>query len=242
MTDFYATNADIYAAITRPSLPGQLAALRAVMTAPFNGPVVELAAGIGTALSTLAALTEQEIFAVEPSIYMRVGLMTTVVSDDALRARVTVLPGTLGDNRDRLPKQLGGIVVLNALGHFEPSALSALWTFAAQRLAPGGQLVVGLQPPFEPVEIPWSDFGESKVGRLTYRTAGTASVDDAGVARWTMRWTTHDTNGAELARREASTEWAVVGPKQVTEAATAVGLKPSGHDLETNMLSFQRPS
>ena len=241
MTDFYATNADIYAAVSLPGLPGQLAALRSVVNAPFNGAVVEVAAGIGAALTTLADMTSDALFAVEPSTYMRVGLMTTVAGDAALRRRVTILPGTLRQMGDRLPDRLGGIVVLNALGHFEAAELGEFWRFAAQRLVPGGQLVVGLQPPFEPVEIPWTDFGESRIGSLTYRTSGTASITSDQVANWTMRWTIHDDNGEELQTREASTQWAVVGPQQATEAATAVGLQATGQNLDGNILSFRQP-
>ena len=61
------------------------------------------------------------------------------------------------------------------------------------------------------------------------------------LAKWTMRWTTHDTDGVEIDRREQSTQWAVVGPDQVTEAAVAAGLEPSTHDLDSNMFSFRRP-
>jgi hypothetical protein len=38
---------------------------------------------------------------------------------------------------------------------------------AARRLVPDGQLLLGLQPPFEPVEIPQADSGESRIGELT---------------------------------------------------------------------------
>lgn len=72
MTDYYAVNADIYAAVSLPSLPGQLAALRSVASAPFKGAVVEVAAGLGTALGTLATMTTDKLYAVEPSTYMRV--------------------------------------------------------------------------------------------------------------------------------------------------------------------------
>ncbi len=241
MTDYYATNADIYAAISLPSLPGQLAALRSVVNAPFDGAVVEVAAGIGTALTTLADMTSGALYAVEPSIYMRVGLMTTVAGNEALRKRVTILPGTLHQVGDQLPERLGGIVVLNALGHFDPAEFEGFWRFAGQRLAPGGQLVLGLQPPFEPVEIPWTDFGESRVGDRIYRTAGAASITSEDLAKWTLRWTIHDADGVELERREASTQWAVVGPALVSRAAAAAGLEASAQDLDRNMFSFQKP-
>lgn len=241
MTDFYATNADIYAAVSLNSLPGQLAALRSVVSEPFHGAVVEVAAGVGTALKTLAGMTSDALYAVEPSTYMRVGLMTTVAGDEALRKRVTILPGTLRQVGERLPERLGGIVVLNALGHLEPAELEDFWQFAARRLVPGGQLVLGLQPPFEPVEIPWTNFGEARIGDRTYRTAGTASVTSDDRAIWTMRWTIHDPDGVELERREASTEWAVVGPAQVTEAATAVGLEAYRQNTDWSMLTFRKP-
>lgn len=240
MADFYATNADIYAAVGLPSLPGQLAALRSVVDGPFDGVVVEVAAGVGTALTTLAGMTDDALYAVEPSTYMRVGLMTTVAGDEALRERVTILPGTLRQVGGRLPERLGGIVVLNALGHFEPAELEEFWQFSARHLVPGGQLVLGLQPPFEPVEIPWTDFGESRIGELTYRTAGTASVTSDDLARWTMRWTIHDADGVELERRQESTQWAVVGPQQVTDAATAAGLEASGQNLDWSLFSFRQ--
>ena len=241
VSDLYSVNADIYAAVSLPTLDAQLDALRSVVSAPLPGPIVEVAAGVGTALATLAELTSDALYAVEPSVHMRVGLMTTVAGSESLRRRVTILPGTLGQMADRLPEQLGGIVVLNALGHFEPAELEALWGFAARRLVPGGQLVWGLQPPFGPVEIPWADFGECRIGELTYRTAGTASVTSDDMARWTMRWTILDADGVEVERREASTAWAVVGPQHVTEAARSVGLEPSAQREDATMLSFRKP-
>ena len=241
MADFYASTADIYAAVSVPGLPGQLSALRSVVTSPFDGPVVEVAAGVGSALTTLVELTSDAVYAVEPSAHMRIGLMTTVAADPTLRERVTVLPGTLGQCDDQLPDEVGGIVVLSALGHFEPTELEDLWQFAARRLVPDGQLVVGLQPPLAPFEIPWTDFGESRIGNRIYRTAGTASILAEDLAEWTMRWTTHDVDGVELERREASTQWAIVGPDQVTRAATRVGLEPAERNLDWSMYSFRKP-
>ncbi|HVM00126.1 MAG TPA: hypothetical protein VM324_12615 [Egibacteraceae bacterium] len=42
------------------------------------------------------------------------------------------------------------------------------------------------------------------------------------------------------ARRQESAQWAVVGPRQVTEAATAVGLEASGQNLDWSMFSFRQ--
>lgn len=239
--DFYAANADLYAAISLPTLPGQLAALSSVVQVPLEGAVVEIGAGVGTALPVLATMTSDSLYAVEPSKYMRVGLMTKVAGDETLRKRVTVLSGTFDQAVHRLPLRLSGIVALNVLGHFEPTELKLFWQFASQRLDPGGQLVVGLQPPFEPVDIPWTDFGESRIGDLVYRMAGTASITSDMVARWTVRWTTLDTDGVELERREASTKWSVVGPRQVTDAAIAAGLELSRQSSDGTIISFRQP-
>lgn len=239
---FYETNADIYAAVSQPSLAGQLKAIREVVDEPIDGVLVEVGAGVGTALTTLADMSTDAMFAVEPSTSMRVGLMTTVAGNETLRRRVTILPGTLRQVADRLPDRLGGIVALNVLGHFESGELEAFWRLAAGRLVPGGQLVVGLQPPFEPVEIPWTDFGESRVGNLTYRTAGMASVTADDVATWTMRWTIHDESGVELERRQASTRWAVVGPRQVHDAAVEVGLAVSRQSSDGTVIGLRRPA
>lgn len=241
MTDFYAANADLYAAISLSGLSGQLAALRAVVDAPFDGAVVEVGAGLGTALTTLAAMTSGALYAVEPSKYMRIGLMTTVAGSEALRKRVTILPGALREIGCSLPDALAGIVALNVLGHFEPAELDAFWRFAARRLQPGGQLVVGLQPPFGPTEIPWTDFGETRIGERAYRTAGAASVTSDGVAQWTMRWTIHDARGEELERRQASTRWTVIAPENATDAARAAGLRASGQSADGTVLGFRKP-
>ena len=242
MTDFYEANADIYAAVSLSSLSGQLEALREVVQEPINGSLIEIGAGVGSALSTLASMTTDSLYAIEPSKYMRVGLMTTVANDETLRKRVTILPGTLEQVAEQLPASLGGIVTFNALGHFKATELEAFWRFAADRLTPGGQLVLGLQPPFEPIEIPWTDFGEAHIGNRTYRTAGTASITSDDIARWTVRWTIHDEAGAELERREASTQWTVVGPRHVTDAATAVGLTLAKKNSDGTVLCFQKPN
>jgi hypothetical protein len=61
------------------------------------------------------------------------------------------------------------------------------------------------------------------------------------LATWKMRWTVHDADGVEVERREASTQWAVVGPEKVKKAALAVGLEASGEGLDASMFSFRQP-
>jgi hypothetical protein len=67
------------------------------------------------------------IYAIEPSMPMRVGLMTRVALDDRLAAATTILPGTLTQMADWAPRRWGALVIPNALGHLSLDAERHLW-------------------------------------------------------------------------------------------------------------------
>lgn len=236
--DFYEHNSEWYAALVRATVPDARAALGELMPV-IQGAAVEVGAGIGATLDALHSAGASEIHAVEPSPGMRTGMLTRVALDDTLAPITTIHAGTLSDTVDRLPSQWGAFVILNALGHLTDADEEHLWKSIDAHLAPGGRVVIGLQPPFEPAEIPWTDFGSTTVGRHTWHTRGTATTD-GDHARWTMEWTMVDDTGAQLDQRSAVSQWRITSPADLTARAADVGLTPLGQIDDLMMYGFAR--
>ena len=240
--DFYGDNADLYGALVAPWVDATSEALAEILRAgrPGSHPILDVGSGIGTAIPTLANAGTGPLYAVEPSRWMRVGLMAVVAADPVLRKRTTVLPGVLEEVADRVPQPWGAIVTINALGHFGEAGRAAFWALAGERLAPGGQVVIGLQPPAEPVEIGWTDFGSSVVGDLTYSTSGRADPVGEWAVVWTMRWVVAGPDGEVLEERMGKARWDAVGPEDLAAAAATAGLRPGPSRPDQLLYSFLR--
>lgn len=231
--DFYIHNADLYAALVLPTAEPYRNTLAGVLAGvdPGAEAVIDVGAGVGTMLDLLAArFPNSPLVAVEPSAAMRAGLMTLVALRPDLRARVTVVPGRLGSVLPLLPASWGLVILLNTIGHLAVDERRHLWRHLAERLVPGGAAVVGLQHPPTPAFIPWTDFGEARVGTFSYRTEGCAEPAGPEEISWTMRWTVRSSTGAVLDSRQATTSWRTVSPEQLTAEAADAGLRPAAAD------------
>lgn len=242
-SDLYSANADIYAALALPYVEAMSAALIEILGRdggpPAGLPILDLGSGTGSLLPGLATLGAHPLYAVEPHPAMRAGLMATVCAAPGLAPRVTVLPGTLDDAAPLLPSRLGAITALNMLGHLDEAAQDRFWGFAGERLPPGGVLAIALQGPLEPIEVPWTDFGQSAVGGLRYGTEGRAEPDGETM-RWTMRWTVRTAAGEVLQERTARTAWRILSPEGLRDQAARVGLEPGPARDDLLLLSFIR--
>lgn len=240
--DFYQANAEWYAALVRSVVPAQRAAIARLAPSPLPEPVaVDIGAGVGATLDSLVTAGARRVYAIEPSEMLRVGLMTRIALDDELAGAVTPLPGTYAQTRGQLPRLLGLVVALNVLGHLSVEEERALWTDLSTRLAPGGRVLVALQPPAVPETIPDTDFGTMRVGEVTFRTGGSCAPTGPGEVAWHMHWERIDASGTPVERREAITPWRTISPDQLAASAAGAGLHPCGEVAELMLYAFERP-
>ncbi|WP_296139792.1 hypothetical protein [uncultured Tessaracoccus sp.] len=232
--DFYAVNAEWYAALVAPWRDDADRLLTSTFDRIDGGVAVDMASGVGSALPTLGRLGAQRLFAVEPSTAMRVGLMTTVAGDEALLRSTTVVPAPMPAALDVLPDVWSAAVMLNAIGHLGDDERAALLAGVGERLRPGGRFVVTLQPPEAVTSVAWTDFGAVQVGEHRLTTRGHAEPLDASRVLWTMEWTLTGADGGLLDRRTAHYPWRVLSRAELVEEAAQWGLvpvDPAGTDL-----------
>lgn len=183
------------------------------------GPVVDIGAGTGLSTALIATeLPECEILAVEPDPVMRAALMTRVCAL-LLRHRVTILPFDLF--AAPLPDTIAGAVLSASLVHFGPLDRARLWRLLAQRLQPGGLIIVEAQCP-EAVDVEETEMATATVGRITYRGSARAKRIGADRQRWHMTYRTSFEN-TEISCDTASYECWTVSPERILEETTAAG-------------------
>ncbi|MGJ3507419.1 class I SAM-dependent methyltransferase [Enemella sp. A6] len=239
LDDLYTANAEWYAALVA-SWQDELDAGVSALLGPITGDVVDIASGVGTGLPVLRTLGAERLFAVEPSASMRVGLMTTIAADPDLLRRTTVVPAPLPEALEALPTRWGAAVMLNALGHLDDATRVGLWRAAAERLSPGGRLVISLQPPESVTAIPWTDFGAVRIGQQHLTTRGKAETLNDTHVQWTMEWTLHAADGRVVDLRTAEHSWRVLGREYLREEAGEHGLIAID-DGPDSFLAFERP-
>ncbi|HEX6339880.1 class I SAM-dependent methyltransferase [Umezawaea sp.] len=186
--DGYAVNAQYYDLIFPAA---QRDAMSAALTTLLPGArrVVEIGAGTGQFTEVLVAnLPEDgEVFAVEPAAVMRAALTTRLAALGA--PPVTVLPD------DALTAEVNGpvdaVVLLHVLTHFSPVDRRALWARWVPRLTPGGLVVVDVQAPQTPVDVPPTVMPGRTLGRRRYDTVSRAAVEGDGLV-WTVTYRVHE--------------------------------------------------
>lgn len=238
--DFYAVNAEWYAALVAPWQDDSDRTLSELLGHIDGGVVVDMASGVGSALPMLRRLGADQLFAVEPSAAMRVGLMTTVASDEALMRTTTVVAAPMPDAVATLPDEWSAAQMLNALGHLSDDERAALFEAVGQRLRHGGRFVVTLQPPDHVTSVPWADFAAVRVGEHRLSTRGQAEPLDESRVLWTMEWSLTNEEGSLIDRRTAHYPWRVLNRAQLTEETQACGLAVvdgAGTDLA---IAFER--
>jgi SAM-dependent methyltransferase len=191
--DRYAALAGMYDLVVKPFAAAADTAIRAAAATmrPDDGPVLDIGAGTGRpALVLLDLLPAASVLAVEPSPGMRSVLLAKLAARPDLHSRVTVVPRDLGALR--LPDRLGGALALGVIGHFDAVARRRLLADVAARLGPGAPLLLDLQPPWDPQDVPPARYARVDVGALTYECWGEARVVRGDLLRWTMRYVTLD--------------------------------------------------
>jgi SAM-dependent methyltransferase len=222
--DFYERTGEYVAVLLPAAWEGMRPALTAALDGldPAAGPVVDVGAGTGLGTEVIArALPGVEILAVEPDRALRTALLSRIVTDPDLRAQVTVLDAALFDAP--LPDRIGAVVAMNVIGHFDAAGRARIWELLAERLAPGGRMVLNLYPPTRPEEVPESAMSEVWVGRRRY--SGTAAARPAGPDSviWEMGYhVEHD--GKPVTDFRAADPWYVFTPEKLAAEVAAVGL------------------
>lgn len=188
------------------------------------GPVLDIGAGTGLTTAVIATtLPEAEIWAIEPDPAMRPALMTRIWNDPDLRRRVTILP--FAALEAPLPPAISGAVLSASLVHFASEDRQRLWRLLADRLAPGGRIVVEIQCP-EAVDVAPSPMGPVRVGRVDYWGTAAATAREDGSQEWTIGYRAA-MDGLVLADETVRYScWAISGATVVSEA-TEAGLKAS---------------
>ncbi|MGL5837564.1 MAG: class I SAM-dependent methyltransferase [Sphingorhabdus sp.] len=189
------------------------------------GPILDIGAGTGMTVAVIArAVPSAEIIAIEPDPAMRAALMTRIWSDPDLRRRVTMFPMALRDAP--LPEAISAAVLSASLVHLSPDERRQMWKMLAQRLAPGGIIIVEVQLP-EPVELPASEVACEQVGRIEYRCSASAVPIGSDRLIWTLNY--RATLADEVISEDQVTMqcWSVSPSELITEVAT-YGLTASG--------------
>ncbi|MFC7741239.1 class I SAM-dependent methyltransferase [Nocardiopsis composta] len=208
-------------------------ALRAALTGldTGHGPVLDIGAGTGLVTAAIAEiLPSAAIRSAEPSPAMRAVLTSRVFSDPGLRGRVTVLPEPAQDMP--LPDSISAAVVFGVAGHIPRAERTELWRRLADRLPPGGPIVVELMGVETPRSIPRcgcagrpsasrSTNGGSPASRpAPAPCAGAPSGGSTAAGSRSARWTTSTTG-----RPSGSSAWPR-SPASPSSACPAAAPRP----------------
>lgn len=191
VSEQYAVTAEYFGLMMRAFAPEQSAVLRRALrhADPGAGPVLDLGAGTGDAtVDVLDALPGAEVIAVEPARAMRSVLLNRLAARPDLDDRVTVVAGELA--AAELPTSLGGVVMLNVLGHFARDQRAELFATFAAHLTPGLPVVLSLQAPAGPVVVPRTLATSTHLGSTEYQAWMEAMPSGEETVRWTMRYVT----------------------------------------------------
>lgn len=184
--------------------------------------MVELGAGTGLGTYVVLDAVAGEIVAVEPSPALR-GVLLARLADRG-ETRVRVLPHRAQDAP--LPERVAAVVGLHMVGHLSPADRAALWTRLAARLAPGGPVVLNVQPPDTAVAVPPFPWSGVAVGGLHYEGTGRADPVGEGRVRWRMDYRTRDGDRV-LAKASAEYEWWTTSADELAAELAAAGLDPT---------------
>ncbi|GAA1565238.1 class I SAM-dependent methyltransferase [Actinomadura kijaniata] len=218
----YAVNAPYYDLILpRDHWDSLAGALRTLL--PQARSVAEVGAGTGHFTEAMLGFlpADAEIFAIEPTRVMRAALVTRLARLPGARRRVTVL------DQDALtaqpPVPLDAVVLLNLVMHFAPDERPRLWHRWAQRLRPGGVLVVETQYPQKAEPVPSTTVPGRVLGRRRYETVTRADVVGDDVVRWVNAYRTWE--GDRLVGEEvAEFDCHVVSDERLAGELAAAGL------------------
>ncbi|GHJ35179.1 trans-aconitate 2-methyltransferase [Streptomyces sp. TS71-3] len=169
MIDYYTPSAEFYdlVAVRHTASSGPPLARVLAGADTRHGPVLEIGAGTGRVTEVIAGtLPDAEIVAAEPSAVMRAQLTARVARDPGLRRRVTVTDGAAQDMP--LPERISAVVLFGVAGHLGQAERTALWRRLADRLPPGGRIIVELMGVSAPRTIPPAMSLRETIGEQTY--------------------------------------------------------------------------
>ena len=217
----YAGSAEYLHLLSRPMWDGLGERLRAALHEVDEGagPVLELGAGTGLGTDVLLDALPHDVLAAEPSPAMRAVLLARLA--DRGTQRVTVLPGGALDVP--LPDRLAAVVGMHMVGHLSPHDRRRLWAAVAPRLAPGGPVVLNVQPPTTATAVPPWPWSGVTVAGLTYEGTGQAEPSGPGEVRWRLRYRTRR-DDTVLASAEAEYRWWPVDADALAAELAGAGL------------------
>ncbi|MGL5928096.1 MAG: class I SAM-dependent methyltransferase, partial [Dermatophilaceae bacterium] len=223
--DEYRTAGEYVDVLIGPAWAALEGPVREALHRPSSGvePVVDLGAGTGLGLGALTqAMPAAPVLAVEPSPVLRAVLTSRVTSDPGLRERVTIVAAdALGAD---LPDRLGAVLAMNMIGHLDSPSRMTLWRRIAERLVPGGPLVVNLQPPAEPTAVEHTSFGSVRVGRYTYESGGSAEPTGPDAVTWRIRYRVLREDGSVVRESSADYRWHVLSSADLVRELAEAGL------------------
>jgi len=192
-------------------------ALRAALTGldTGHGPVVDIGSGTGLVTAAIAEiLPSARIHSAEPSPNMRAILTSRVFGDPDLRRRVTVLPEPAQELP--LPDSISAAVVFGVAGHIPRAERLALWRRLADRLPPGGPVVVELMGVDTPRSIPFVRMCRETVGVQAYEWWISGEPAGPGTMRWRTQWRVF--RGGDLVRTvDDEYDWETFGVERLAE-------------------------
>lgn len=219
----YATSAEYLHLLSTPMWetlrPRLAAALHAVDA--DAGPVLELGAGTGQATDVLLDTLPNDVVVAEPSGPLR-GVLLARLLDRGAAGRVTVHP--CGAAEVPLPDRAAAVVGMHMVGHLAPADRRRLWAAVAERLAPGGPVVLNVQPPDTAVAVPPFPWSGVTVGAHTYEGRGEARPLDAGTVQWRMSYRTR-VDDTVVAETTAEYRWWVLSAAGLAAELVAAGLE-----------------
>jgi hypothetical protein len=199
----------------RPRLAAALAGVD-----PDAGPVLELGAGTGLGTDVLLDALPNDVLAVEPSASLR-GVLLARLADRGT-VRVTVFPG--GATEAPLPGRLAAVVGMHMVGHLAPPDRKRLWAAVAERLSPGGPVVLDVQPPAAAEVVPEFPWMSVTVGGLRYEGTGSAHPTGPDSVHWRVRYRTRREDGTVLAEASAEYAWWIVTAEGLCAELAEAGL------------------
>lgn len=222
MDDFYSPVAEFYDLVPRAHAEGE-AALRKILAEvdPSAGPVVDIGAGTGRTCRIVAeVLPTAKILASEPAPAMRAVLTHEVVTDDDLRARVTIVPEAA--QSVVLPESISALILFGVLGHIGQEDRRALWDRVLPRLAPGAPVLVELLPVSRPTTLPKMQLAREQIGELVYEGSIEAEPVGGDLIEMTSTW---EVSGAAAPTRVVRnvSRWHTFGIEDLAEETGLAG-------------------